>query len=99
MTAEHEKNAELGNFQQDPSGLWHYNYRRHRMGYVWNAVDDALKCRPEAAAWFWFNDTPCPMLPSDDRQTLLARWEEWREAYHRDRRSFLYLLIAMSMGE
>lgn len=32
-------------------------------------------------SWFWFNDTPAPILPGDTVDTLGDRWWKWRESY------------------
>jgi hypothetical protein len=89
--AEHDKKTELGNFHQDPSGLWHYNFRS--VGLVARAANDAMEHRPEGVAiWFWFNGSPCPMFPTDDRPTLLSRWDKWRTAYQSNPASLLSLL-------
>lgn len=72
-----------GRFLQDKSGAYHYAYAQ-AVGYVDDAARDALRFRPTAPAWFWFNGTPAPIYPLDTCEKLVRRWIEWREAYQRE---------------
>jgi hypothetical protein len=72
---------------QDYSGLHHYQFDR-ALGTVLEAIQEALATRPLGPAWFWFNDTFCPMRPphvgSDPEQEaidLYNSWSHWRDSY------------------
>jgi hypothetical protein len=97
MVIEQDKETEFGNFHQDLSGLWHYEYTD--LGHIGRAVSDALKHRPDGAAWFWFNGTPCPIHQDDSHEALRNRWYTWRNSYQENRAALLILLADMSKKE
>lgn len=71
--------TEGGCYVQDRCGIWHY--RRHALGHVSNAFEDALKHKPDGACFFWFNGTYAPILKGDDVNALNDRWWSWRQAH------------------
>lgn len=85
------RKTELGNYRQDASGLWHYQCTGQ--GSVRVALGDALKNRPDAASWFWWNDTPSPIFATDDAESLFHRWYEWRLTFQKGQASMLVLAL------
>lgn len=73
------KDAQIGQFSRDASGVWHYSHKR--FGLVHDAIENALRTRPRAPCWFWFNGTPAPMFAGDTTDAILQRWNGWRDAY------------------
>ncbi len=69
--------TKAGVLLQDATGLWHYQFMVGA-GHVKSAAMDALEHRIEPS-WFWFNGTPAPIHLGDDVESLVKRWEEWRE--------------------
>jgi hypothetical protein len=74
-------------WHQDYSGLYHYRFES-ALGTVSEAIQEALATRPLGPAWFWFNDTFCPMQPpnagADPEQEaidLYSSWSHWRDSY------------------
>jgi len=68
-------------YTKDKAGIYHY--QNHNIGQVFTAVGIALRERPNGPAYFWFNDTFCPIVPNDTEESLLVRWEEWRDEYQK----------------
>jgi hypothetical protein len=75
-----ERKTPNGRFFKDESGLWHF--RNESIGSIETAAADALRNQP-GATWFWFNETPCPMVTNDIVETLTARWDEWRDVFEK----------------
>lgn len=75
---------EPGNFRSDPSGLRHFDapggITCGDMGTMLVAALRIHEANP-APSWFWFNDTPAPIIPGDTADTLADRWAKWRQAY------------------
>ncbi len=68
-------------FRRDRNGTWHYNLSRtFRAPDAYGAAADAIRHRPNGAAWFWFNDKCCPMINGDTSATLSTRLFEWINA-------------------
>ena len=84
--------ADLGVFNKDASGLWHYRYTKQTT--VYEAAKDAIKYKP-GAAWFWFNGTPAPIMIGDTAGKLVARWKVWRSDYEKDPIRLLVKLICL----
>lgn len=71
----------------DRAGLQHW---RGHVGLGGTAEDAARRCldtlsgvlhgrRPSSPAWFWWNDTPAPIVDDDTVKALVERWLAWRE--------------------
>ncbi len=86
--------TQRGFYRQDLSGLWHYTYAG--LGHISGACEDALRQAPPGPAWFWFNDTPAPILSGDTPGTLHERWFDWRADYQSGK--LLKRLLAFSLG-
>jgi hypothetical protein len=68
-----------GGFFTDADSEWHYQ-QEEAGGTVDMAAQDAIGHRPAGACWFWFNNTPTPLFPTDTTEQLVQRWWKWREA-------------------
>ena len=83
----------VNKWTQDISGLWHWTGAiehagdgRHRPA-IYDAASVALDTRPDnfpdvppCVCWFWWKDSPCPMVRGDVVTTLVDRWHEWDNA-------------------
>ena len=87
-----EKTKGGGQLARDPSGLLHYTNKE--CWHIREAIEDALDNKPDGEpVWFWWNDTPAPILPYDDKDSLYDRWHNWRISYQRDPESLLATLL------
>ena len=76
-----KKLTRFGVIARDPSGLHHYHCEMDGCD-IWKALEDALDHKMKARPlWFWFNDTPAPILTDDTPESLNGRWREWRETH------------------
>jgi hypothetical protein len=99
-----EYRTTAGAFVQDACGLWHYRWMSSAIGWIGDALADALAGRPSGACWFWWNGTFAPMHLGDSPGALHARWNALRDGYQRNPNATLaalheIYLDALSHGE
>ena len=82
------------NFYQDPSGMWHHASKETVM--VQDAAQEACEHVAGRPAWFWWNGTFSPILPSDTANKLVDRWSEWRRRYQENPKNILVDLEVFS---
>ena len=87
-----KKQTEKGEFVQDQSGLWHYTPTDHVSAYITRWIVDALANMPDGPAWFWFNNLPAPIVPTDSPETVERRWYKVNNPY-KDQVPFLKSLL------
>ncbi len=87
----------VGVSQQDAAGLWHYHFMQGT-GTVDLAARDALDNLRNYPAWFWFNDTPCPINEGDTVATLVRRYFHWRKNIQSDPVWLLKALHSLTPG-
>lgn len=76
-------------WQRDPAGVWHWR-GSHCVpvgGVIQDAAAMCLDGWPASftspSAWFWWQDSFCPVVSQDTVSKLVDRWQEWREPCHR----------------
>lgn len=80
------ENFAFGDFTLDALGELHYRHNS-TLSTVYSAAQEALRQkrrkRPGSKLWFWYQETPAPILKRDTLQKLVRRWEIWNELYNR----------------
>ncbi len=96
MSEEKTKETREGVFTKDLSGLWHYKNTEFWQRASDAALDAIKHCPDNAAAWFWYNGSPCPILQTDNPTDLTNRWLQWNTAWTTDPGTLRNLMTRMT---
>lgn len=66
-------------WRRDESGLWHWQRDELRVT-IYDGAAECLDTRTAATSpcWFWWAESPCPVVDGDTVSRLVDRWSEWR---------------------